>query len=156
MSLLRTTRLLRPLAPRFIATPAQHRLAHQDYGSGAGNPVGENPQDQGKNPSEDKEHPGPPPPSTGKSQGGGQQQQPSEQQPSKDQGGSNTKGAQPKILSASPPQEHEASEDVQRHNKEMDQRADKAAEKANNEDAEKDKVGKGFWSGKLGLYRSHI
>lgn len=45
------------------------RLATQDYGSGDGNPAGENPQAQGKNPSEHLEHPGPPPPDVGKGSG---------------------------------------------------------------------------------------
>ena len=50
-------------------TPA--RLASQDYGSGKGDPKGENPQQQGANPSADKEHPGPPPPKVGQGTGGG-------------------------------------------------------------------------------------
>ena len=43
---------------------AQTRFASGDYGSGEGDPRGERPQEQGPNPSEDKEHPGPPPPKT--------------------------------------------------------------------------------------------
>jgi hypothetical protein len=55
--------------------------------------------------------------------------------------------AQPKILSTSPPKESDASEEVKQHNREMDQRADRPAEKVKDEDVEKDKVGKSFWTG---------
>lgn len=68
------------LNPRFLqARPSnttflQARFASGDYGSGTGDPKGENPQEQGPNPSEKLEHPGPPPPKTGdktkKPQGG--------------------------------------------------------------------------------------
>jgi hypothetical protein len=61
--------------------------------------------------------------------------------------GKSERKAQPKILSTSPPKESEASEEVKQHNKEMDQRADKPAERVKDEDVEKDKVGKGFWTG---------
>jgi hypothetical protein len=61
--------------------------------------------------------------------------------------GKETKAAQPKIYSASPPKDDEASEEVRQHNREMDQRADRAAAKVKEEDIEKDKVGKGFWAG---------
>ena len=57
------------------------------------------------------------------------------------------KDAQPKILNESPPKDHEASEDVRKHNEEMDKRADRASLKVKDEDVEKDKVHKGFWSG---------
>ena len=77
--------------------------AHQDYGSGAGNPVGENPQDQGPNPSEHKEHPGPPPP--------------------------DVKGAQPRIHSQNEPTgEHE--DHVKKHNEDGERRAEKSHSKA--------------------------
>lgn len=36
---------------------------------------------------------------------------------------------------------------MRKHNEEMDKRADRAAEKVKDEDLEKDKVGKGFWTG---------
>ena len=62
--------------------------------------------------------------------------------------GKDTQTAQPKILSRSPPKEGEASEDVQKHNDEMSKRAERPAEKVKDEDLEKDKVGKRFWSGK--------
>ncbi|KAF2097159.1 hypothetical protein NA57DRAFT_57759 [Rhizodiscina lignyota] len=47
------------------------RFASGDYGSGKGDPKGEKPQEQGPNPSADKEHPGPPPPKAGQGTGGG-------------------------------------------------------------------------------------
>ncbi|KAF2226489.1 hypothetical protein BDZ85DRAFT_316003 [Elsinoe ampelina] len=59
-------------------------------------------------------------------------------------------GARPKILSESPPKDSEASEDVRRHNEEMDRRAERAAEGVKSEQAEGDKVPKGFWKGDVG------
>lgn len=41
---------------------------------------------------------------------------------------------------------------MKQHNKEMDQRAEKAHEQVSNEDAEKDKVPKSFWAGKSQPY----
>ena len=75
-----------------------------------------------------------------------------EQQPGKTVEGASGKSqqkAQPKIYSESPPKNNEASEEVQKHNREMDARAERPAERVKEEDYEKDKVGKGFWSGKL-------
>merc|ERR1711939_998490 len=99
MSFLRVTRqpALRSLSrstntPTLAFTP--RRLAHQDYGSGDGNPAGENPQAQGKNPSEKVEHPGPEPPSAGKKAGEKSQQQGSQQQPSSSSSNNNNKGTQ--------------------------------------------------------------
>jgi len=57
------------------------------------------------------------------------------------------KGAQPKILNANPPKGDEESQDVKEHNRDMDNRAEKAHEQVSNEDAEKDKVPSGFWKG---------
>ena len=155
MSFLRIAKqpLLRTAAPRQTPTLtfASRRAAHQDYGSGTGDPAGENPQQQGKNPSEPNEHPGPEPPSAGKKgQQGSQQQQQQQQQPSKGSSSNSkgTQGAQPKILADSPPSEGgNAPGEVQQHNKEMNQRAEQAAEKVRDEDIEKDKVPKGFWAG---------
>ena len=64
-----------------------------------------------------------------------------------------TKGAQPKILAESPPGEGEQDAEVKRHNEEMDQRAERPAEKVKKENLEDDKVGKGFWSGQGGADR---
>ncbi|KAG9562803.1 hypothetical protein KCU79_g6138, partial [Aureobasidium melanogenum] len=73
MSLLRTT-FLRNAPRTFVRSPALsvsgRRFASQDYGSGSGDPKGEKPQEQGANPSADKEHPGPPPPKVGQGSGG--------------------------------------------------------------------------------------
>ncbi|TKA80563.1 hypothetical protein B0A55_02010 [Friedmanniomyces simplex] len=164
MSFLRAARqpLLRPIArttPRATFTTSTTRTAG-DYGSGESAPPGQKPHEQtGKNPSEGLEHPGPAPPSAagGGSQQSGQQKDASSSQQQQQQSGGNnskgTQGAQPKILNESPPKEHEASEDVQKHNREMDQRAEKASEKVRDEDVEKDKVGKEFWSGQGGADR---
>lgn len=110
-----------------LAIVAGRRFAHSDYGSGA--------QKSGEpNNAVDKEHPGPSPPSATK-QGG--------------KTSKSSKAPQPKILNENPPAEGEQSEDVARHNREMDQRADRAHEGVKNEDTEKDKVSKGFWTGEI-------
>jgi hypothetical protein len=165
-SLLRSAARPAAVRPAFFARP-QVRFATQDYGSGEGNPAGEKPQQQGQNPSENIEHPGPPPPKVARGQSSSSPNEdsgsssskssssskPSEQSQSNDGAsktgggdGKSVKGAQPKILNANPPATD--SEEVKQHNKEMDQRAEKAHEQVSNEDAEKDKVPKSFWSGK--------
>jgi hypothetical protein len=166
------------LRPVFSAAPRFHlqtRLASQDYGSGKGDPVGENPQQQGKNPSENLEHPGPPPPKVGQGKSpspneksGGQAQQSGGEssgtgeagsggkgsaQQSGSNDGTSVKGAQPKILNANPPAEED--ESVRQHNREMDQRAEKAHEQVSNEDAEKDKVPASFWKGECACWTDH-
>lgn len=166
MPFLRPASLLRSAArPAFFARP-QVRFATQDYGSGEGNPAGEKPQQQGANPSENLEHPGPPPPKVAKGQSSSSpnedsgssssssRSKPSEKSQSNDGAaetgggdGKSVNGAQPKILNANPPATE--SEEVKQHNKEMDQRAEKAHEQVSNEEAEKDKVSKSFWAGKL-------
>lgn len=123
----------------------QSRLyASQGYGSGQGDPKGENPSDQGPNLSVDLEHPGPPPPDVGKGTGGGptkaagksdqnsQQKSPSGGQPTKSQGGGKegTSGAQPKILQNDLPPEGDQSAEVKAHNKDMSKRHDKPQEKS--------------------------
>ena len=169
VSLLRSAARPAAVRPAFFARP-QVRFATQDYGSGEGNPAGEKPQQQGQNPSENVEHPGPPPPkvargqsssspnedsgsSSGKSSSTSSESKPSEQSQSNDGAsktgagdGKSVNGAQPKILNENPPATD--SEDVKQHNREMDQRAEKAHEQVSNEEAEKDKVPKSFWSGK--------
>ncbi|KAF2766261.1 hypothetical protein EJ03DRAFT_377101 [Teratosphaeria nubilosa] len=147
MSLLRTTRQpLRSLigtSPRLLFPQVQRqtRFASGDYGSGEQYP--------GKNPSEDKEHPGPPPPKTSKHSGSTQQSS----QLEKVQTSKGTQGAKPKILDESPPPKGQEPDDVKKHNQEMEQRADKASASVNEEDIEKDKVGKNFWSGHGGADR---
>lgn len=135
------------------------QYAHQSYGGGEGDPKGEKPQDQGSNPSADLEHPGPPPPSEGQGTGGGptkahesghntQDNSSSRgrgsESPKSGNTGSSSKGAQPKILNEAVPDN--PSDDVKQHNEDMAKRYDRTENNA--EDQEKDKVGKGFWSGK--------
>jgi hypothetical protein len=152
------------------AVPTIHsRLAHQDYGSGEGDPKGEKPQKQGANPSADKEHPGPPPPKAGEGSGSGPTKGTSEGHNTTSGSGSSTQkrqfstmrmlwaakkpksteGLQPKILNESPPTSEEESDDVKKHNEEFTQRAERAHEGVENKDAEKDKVSSKFWSGEL-------
>lgn len=158
---------LRPFlrtAPR-SSIPISSRRFKGDYGSGEGDPKGENPQSQGPNPSADKEHPGPPSPSAGQGTGGGPTKGTSEGHNNKESpssstsGGTSTsggssggsskskksQGAQPKILSENPPPED--AEDVKKHNEDLASRAERADSKVSNEDTENDKVSKGFWSG---------
>ncbi|KAF3037347.1 hypothetical protein E8E12_005647 [Didymella heteroderae] len=176
MPFLRPAALLRSAArpaavrPAFFARP-QVRFATQDYGSGDGNPAGEKPQQQGQNPSEGLEHPGPPPPKVARGQSSSSPNEDSgsssstsssssklsEQSQSNDgasktggDDGKSVNGAQPKILNARPPAT--ASEEVKQHNKEMEQRAEKAHEQVSNEE-EKDKVPKSFWAGQGGRDR---
>jgi hypothetical protein len=58
-----------------------------------------------------------------------------------------TEGLSPKILNESPPSKENEPEEVKKHNEELENRSERAHEKVNNEDAEKDKVGPGFWKG---------
>ncbi|KAK3077474.1 hypothetical protein LTS18_010174, partial [Coniosporium uncinatum] len=143
-----------------------------DYGSGEGDPKGEKPKEQGANPSADKEHPGPPPPKVGQGSGSTPTKGTSDGHnpgEAKQSGGKrsystlsrrqfststvsrredrpkSTEGNEPKILNENPPKSGEESEDVKKHNEEMADMADRPAAGVKNEDAEKDKVGKGFW-----------
>lgn len=169
-SLLRSAARPAAVRPALFARP-QVRFATQDYGSGDGNPAGEKPQQQGQNPSEHIEHPGPPPPKvargqsssspnedSGSSSSSSSQSKPGQQSQSNDGAsktgagdGKSVNGAQPKILNEGPPATD--SEDVKQHNKEMDQRAEKAHEQVGTEDAEKDKVSKSFWAGKPSTFQ---
>lgn len=165
-SLLRSAARPAAVRPAYFARP-QVRFATQDYGSGDGNPAGEKPQQQGQNPSEGLEHPGPSPPKVAKGQSSSSPNEdsgssstksssssmPSEQSQSNDGAsktgrgnGESVNGAQPKILNASPPATE--SEDVKQHNEEMEHRAKKAHEQVNKEELEKDRVPKSFWAGK--------
>ncbi|EON65394.1 hypothetical protein W97_04632 [Coniosporium apollinis CBS 100218] len=176
MSLLRSSlssTLLRPFlraAPRATLPITSQRFAG-DYGGGEGDPVGENPQDQGPSKSSDLEHPGPPPPKVGQgtgttptkatseghtggtsSSGDSSSSASSQQSSGGGNGGDKTKGAQPKILDTSPPDASEQSQDVKQHNKEMENRAEKAPEKTDDPNAsDKQKVDKGFWAGHGGV-----
>ncbi|KAI5276980.1 hypothetical protein E4T47_00076 [Aureobasidium subglaciale] len=141
------------------------RMTSQGYGDGKGDPRGEKPQEQGANPSADKEHPGPPPPKAGEGSGaatkadskghitGAAKQQKksfstyarrmSEEHPK------STKGLEPKLNKGTPkPDEKDLPEDVKQHNKEMEERHDQAAVKLGEDKSKKgDKVGKEFWAG---------
>lgn len=155
------------LRPAFFTAPRanlQVRFATQDYGSGKGNPAGETPEKQGKNPSEHLEHPGPAPPkvaegksssspnqdgqSSSSTQSTSSQSQSNDGAAQKGSGGQSVKGAQPKILNESAPSKEEQSEDVARHNREMENRTEKAHEQARSEDSKDEKVSKDFWKGK--------
>ncbi|GAB7363079.1 hypothetical protein MBLNU230_g3371t1 [Neophaeotheca triangularis] len=174
MSTVRTVRLglFRPTA-RFTPQLASRRYATGDYGSGSGDPKGENPQSQGPNPSADKEHPGPPPPAAGQNSGStptkgtsdGHNTEQSQQNSNKSN--NNNKGtqpssaagsAQPKILdpdgNAAAKGEGKGGADVEAHNKAFGQRAERADDQQASSSAPKDTsgkdqtVGKNFWAGK--------
>jgi hypothetical protein len=65
-----------------------------------------------------------------------------------------TKGLKPKILDESPPAEAEEPEGVKKHNKEMENRHEKAHAQIGNEEAEKDKVSPDFWTGMFQYFNS--
>lgn len=143
------TPALRTQRAAFSALPRAQ--ATSDYGSGKGDPKGENPQEQGANPSADLEHPGPPPPKQGEGSGSGPTKGGKETSnsgnSSKQSKGTQSDKPQPKISNPNPPSEGESAE-VREHNKQMDQRAETASNKASSKDQEKEKVGKNFWKGK--------
>lgn len=142
----------RPLI-QSTANIQHHRLyAHQSYGGGEGNPKGENPQDQGPSQSSSLEHPGPSPPPAGRGTGGGPTKGEDHEQSVAGKKGSKeperpatSHGAKPAIHSEGTPAEE--SEEVKQHNKELENRHDRASNKVAMND--KDKVEKGFWSGEL-------
>ncbi|MCJ1340646.1 hypothetical protein MMC09_005942 [Bachmanniomyces sp. S44760] len=116
---------------------SQRTYAHQSYGGGEGDPKGETPQDQGPNPSEHLEHPGPRSPADGGKSGAGEGGNASQESSGKGSGRGNA--AQPKIHSESDP--GEPSEDVKSHNEDMKKRHDRP-----HETDEGDAVKAGFWS----------
>ncbi|KAI4192552.1 MAG: hypothetical protein LQ350_008625 [Teloschistes chrysophthalmus] len=130
----------------------QRFYAGQDYGGGQGDPKGETPQQQGSNPSAEKEHPGPPPPDVGKGTGGGptkagegghntQQNDSSSGGSSKQSGAKqSSSGPQPKIHAENTPAEE--NDDVKAHNEDMAKRHDRANTEV---DSKGDTVEKGFW-----------
>ena len=162
-------------------TTSIRTYASQDYGSGQGDPKGENPQEQGSNPSADIEHPGPPPPTAGQGSGSGPTKgtsggHNSGKSPSAPGSGGSQTGNQTQTQSqgsgsasgsgsgsgktgkgAQPKilrdsQPAEPDEDVKQHNWELSQRADRAHEKLDDDGAEKEKVPKGYWSGECILF----
>ena len=142
----------------------QHRrYAGSSYGGGEGDPKGENPQDQGSNPSASLEHPGPPPPDVGQGTGGGPTQKGSEghntqQSPSSGGRGSSAGSSggngspQPKIHQHNAPPEEHHSEDVRAHNEDMKRRHDRPEVKSPDDE---DKVDKGFWKGEFDSINSN-
>lgn len=146
-----------PRAPLTSTYVQQRRLyAGSSYGGGEGDPKGENPQDQGSNPSADLEHPGPPPPDVGKGTGGGPtkkgadghntEQNSSSGGQAASSGGSSGggDGPQPKIHNPDTPEAHTHSDDVKAHNEDMGKRHDRPSESSPDED---DRVDKPYWSG---------
>ncbi len=143
---------------RLTSTYVQQRrlYAGSSYGGGEGDPKGENPQDQGSNPSADLEHPGPPPPDVGKGTGGGPtkkgaeghntEQNSSSGGQAASSGGSSGggDGPQPKIHNPDTPEAHTHSDDVKAHNEDMGKRHDRPSESSPDED---DRVDKPYWSG---------
>ncbi|KAI9775631.1 MAG: hypothetical protein M1835_005740 [Candelina submexicana] len=164
-----TSRFFRPShcsSPRAPLVLSQQRLyAGSSYGGGEGDPKGETPQDQGSNPSADLEHPGPPPVAEGQGSGGGPTKAHASGHNTKANASSSgsgggesdagskgsSSGAQPKIHSDSASKEH--SEDVQQHNRDMDNRHGRAAADSADEKGTDDRVGKGFWGGLGGADR---
>lgn len=170
--------LFRPAARFTPQLGAARRYASGDYGSGTGDPRGENPQSQGPNPSADKEHPGPPPPSAGQNSGstptkgtpdghnteqskqgqssGTSGKQGTQQAPSSSKNGGSGNGSgngqpEPKILNPGNGPKPEG-ESVEAHNKAFEQRAERNGEQASNREQEQgkdQKVGKNFWAGKM-------
>lgn len=62
-----------------------------------------------------------------------------------------TEGLSPKIYNESPPSKNDEPEEVKKHNEELEHRSERAHERVDNKDTEKDKVGKGFWKGELAI-----
>jgi hypothetical protein len=134
MYLFRTSRAAsRVLAAPATAAPSSitSRRWQSDYGSGEVNSE--------PNSSADKEHPGPPPPKVAQK---GTNHTSSTSASQADAAGSTS--AQPKIHQDQIPDETQQSEDVKKHNAAMRNRGPEGQQQ---EDGEKDKVGKGFWSG---------
>lgn len=127
MFLLRTSRLTIPAtraraaAPFHVCQPFStlpRLFSGSDYGSGE-----HNKEKNLESASHDKEHPGPAAPSTGgKSSSSKTSNDKSVESGS--ESSSSSEGAQPKILSESPPKENEQSDDVKSHNKEVKARVE--------------------------------
>ena len=150
------------LMPRIntsLVSSQQHRFyAGSSYGGGEGDPKGENPQDQGSNPSADIEHPGPAPPDVGKGTGGGPTKagadgHNTQQNKSSEGRGGEGGGPQPKIHQHDAPGESEQREEVRAHNREMERRHDRAEGKISDSGGN-DKVDGSFWSGETPDYEN--
>lgn len=148
MQVFRTSRAPRPISivhPLLRFSPQAYSAslrkgrfyASQSYGSGEGDPKGENPQEQGANPSESQEHPGPPSPNTAE---GGQKTKQTSPSKSSSSSSENSGGPQPKIFNEKVPTEE--SEDVKKHNEDLSKRHDRPNAEV---DVKGETVEKGFW-----------
>ncbi len=142
--------------------------AHSGYGDGKGDPKAEDPRQQGSNPSADLEHPGPPPVQEGQgsgstptkgsgkghnsSSGSSSSGATSTSGASSGENKSDSSGAQPKIHDdRSGPSN--TKEDVEQHNREFEQRHDRASNKGDDTDH---KVDKKFWKGTFGVIYTEV
>lgn len=129
MFLLRTSRFTIPATRARAAAPFRvsqpfstlpRLFSGSDYGSGE-----HNKEKNLESASHDKEHPGPAAPSTGgKSSSSSSKKSNDKNVESGSESSSSSEGAQPKILSESPPKENEQSDDVKSHNKEVKARVE--------------------------------
>lgn len=129
MFLLRTSRFTIPATRARAAAPFRvsqpfstlpRLFSGSDYGSGE-----HNKEKNLESASHDKEHPGPAAPSTGgKSSSSSSKKSNDKSVESGSESSSSSEGAQPKILSESPPKENEQSDDVKSHNKEVKARVE--------------------------------
>ncbi len=175
MSLLRSTprtlytRLVRHAQAVYIP---RRQFANGGYSDDTSHPKGKHPNKQGPNPSADIEHLRSPVSSTsttGTGKGHNTSQNQRDQKRSfstlvsrqfntgpahfadggKGSRPKSTKGLSPKILNKSLPPEGKASEDVKKHNEELEHRAERVHERFPNEDEEKDKIDKEFLTGEF-------
>lgn len=128
MFLLRTSRFTilatraRAAAPFRVCQPFStlpRLFSGSDYGSGE-----HNKEKNLESASHDKEHPGPAAPSTGGKSSSSSKKSNDKSVESGSESSSSSEGAQPKILSESPPKENEQSDDVKSHNKEVKARVE--------------------------------
>lgn len=162
----RTSFAARSAVPQFVS----RRFASSDYGS-SGHPQGDNPKEQGANPREDLEHPGPPAPDVGQAKGGksGQDTSGTKNLGSGEKGsggtssgssggsssgsndgasvqGSGSKGKPTKLSAGPAPAEHELPDDVRAHNEDMQSRKEQSSSNSDKPDGEKVDGGK-YWKG---------
>ncbi|KAL9535427.1 hypothetical protein SMMN14_01762 [Sphaerulina musiva] len=127
MFLLRTPRFTIPATRARAAAPFRvsqpfstlpRLFSGSDYGSGE-----HNKEKNLESASHDKEHPGPAAPSTG-GKSSSSSKKSNDKSVESGSESSSSEGAQPKILSESPPKENEQSDDVKSHNKEVKARVE--------------------------------
>lgn len=130
MLFLRTSRFTIPATRARAAAPFRvsqpfstlpRLFSGSDYGSGE-----HNKEKNLESASHDKEHPGPAAPSTGGKSSSSSSKKSNDKsvESGSESSSSSSEGAQPKILSESPPQENEQSDDVKSHNKEVKARVE--------------------------------